>query len=80
MGVTMIPNKNTLFVMLVGRATWFKAQWGQFFAKFNRFVVLTHVQVAKVPRCRDLAISFVENIDDNNDRTDYLYPLRMCVG
>ena len=32
--------QNTLFVTIIGRTTWFKAQWGQFFAKLDRFVVL----------------------------------------
>ena len=54
MGVATMTNKNTLFVMFVGCATWFQVHWSQFFAKFDRSVALTTGSDAY--RSPDLAI------------------------
>ena len=38
------------------------------------------LQVAKVPRCRDLVTFFVDNHNDNSDRTDYFTPCTRPQG
>ena len=48
MGVATTVNENTLFAMLVGRATQFEAHRGQFSSYSTDLPCL---QVAKVPRC-----------------------------
>ena len=54
--VVTMANKNVLFVMLVGHATRFEAQWGQFSPNLTDLLCYW---VAKVPRCQDLATFFL---------------------
>ena len=75
--VAMMPNKNTLFMMLVGLATWFEAQWGQFFCQIQQICY-----AYESLRYLDIEIWWflVDNNDNDNIRQSrLLYPLCMCV-
>ena len=74
MGVAMIANWSTLFVMLIGRAKRFKAYLSQFFVDFDLFVMLT---ISQIPRCPDLVILVMTTTDRQNQ---LLYPLCMRAG
>ena len=66
--------QNTLFVTLVGLAKGIEAYWSQFFADFDRFIMLTCRSDAYILRSGDFRA-------DNNSRTNQLlYPLRMRTG
>ena len=71
----MVANKKPLFVTLVDRIPRFDAQWSQFFAEFDWFVVLTSRLDAYISRYGN----FYAN-DNNDDTTDYFTPLHMRAG
>ena len=48
-----VANINALFVTLMGCTKGIEAYWSQFFANFNRFVVLTSHSDAQISRCGD---------------------------
>ena len=71
--------ENTLFVMLVGHTTWFKAYWHQFFTKFDGFVVLTSCSGAYIETWWYFLDNNNDDDNDNDDTTDYL-PLTHVRG
>ena len=76
-GVATVANKKALFVTLVDCIPRFDARWGQFFAKFDWFIVLMSHFDAYISRYGDFCAN---DNDDNDDTTDYFTPLRMHMG
>ena len=71
-GVATVANKKALFVTLMDRIHRFDTYWSQFFAKFDRFIVLTSRLDAYILRYGNFcANNNNNNNNDNDDTTDY---------
>ena len=73
----MMANKRTLFVTLEAVPLDLKHSETSFSPNLTDLLCL---RAAKVPRCRELAILFVDNDDNDNDRTDYCTPCACARG
>ena len=73
------PTKKMLFVTLMGHAKQFKAHSSMFLFFLQTLTDWLWLQIAQMPRCRDLAI-FVVMTADTTDRTNYFTPCTYVQG
>ena len=60
--------------MLVSRAMQFQANRSKFFVASNSFMVLYSLQLAEMPKCRDLAIFVLTVTDDRQNQSLQVTP------
>ena len=74
-GVVTLANKKALFMTPVDRVHRFHAQWSQYFAEFDWFVVLMSRLDAYISRYGDFCAH-----DDDDDTTNYFTPCACARG